>query len=146
MTRTARSPRSRVAKRRDRPRRRSAAMIGAAVGAVVVIVVLFLGPGTIGIWMNQRSQTAELHDKISTIDKANAALAEQKRQLNDPKTVAYLARRNYGMVPKGSKSYAILPQPQASVVLTDTWPFVELSHTSAGAATTSTHGPATTTP
>lgn len=121
-------------------------MIGAAVGAVVVIVVLFLGPGTIGIWMNQRNQTAALHDKISTIDRANAALAERKRQLKDPKTVAYLARRNYGMVPKGSKSYAILPQPQATVELTATWPFVELSHTAAGLTPTSTQGPATTAP
>lgn len=107
--------------------RRNAAMLGAVGVSLAVISLLFLGPGSINTWMSQRRQTQTLNAKIDTLDKANAALTERQKQLKDPQTIAYLARRNYGMVPKGSKSYAILPSPQQSAELDGTWPFIELS-------------------
>lgn len=107
--------------------RRNAAMLGAVGASLAVISLLFLGPGSINTWMSQRRQTQTLNAKIDTLDKANAALTERQKQLKDPQTIAYLARRNYGMVPKGSKSYAILPSPQQSAELDGTWPFIELS-------------------
>lgn len=110
-----------------RPHRRNAAKVGAAFAAVVVIMLLFLGPGSIGVFNSQRSQTAALNDKIATLDEANASLAKQATELHDPQAIRELARRNYGMVPKGSKSYAILPSPSSSSDLEGTWPFVELT-------------------
>lgn len=110
----------------DRRRSRNAAMIGAAAASLAVISLLFLGPGSIKTLISQRHQTQALQTKIATIDKANAALVERRRELNDPQTIAYLARQNYGMVPKGAKAYAILPSPTQSLTLAGTWPFVVL--------------------
>lgn len=127
-----------------RPHRRSAAMIGAGVASVVVIVLLFLGPGSFAVWSSQRSQTHQLDAKISALDEANASLAEQAKQLHDPQAIRELARRNYGMVPKGSKSYAILPSPSPDTALRGTWPFVELTDPPASPPSESRSAPTTT--
>ena len=112
-----------------RPKRRNAAMIGAAAASVLLILLLFLGPGSINVWFSQRDQTRRLDAKISTIDRANDSLSARAKQLNDPQAIIELARRDYGMVPKGSKAYAILPTAVPDDRPSGTWPFVELRAT-----------------
>lgn len=128
-----------------RPRRRNAAMIGAAVASVLLILLLFLGPGSINVWLGQRSQTRQLDATISTLDRANDSLAARAKQLNDPQAVVELARRDYGMVPKGSKAYAILPAPVPDNRPSGTWPFVRLRATGPIPPPT-TQGPTSTNP
>lgn len=112
-----------------RPKRRNAAMIGTAIASVLLILLLFLGPGSFNVWFGQRDQTSRLDAKISTLDRANDALAERAKQLKDPQAIVELARRDYGMVPKGSKAYAILPAAVPDDRPSGTWPFVELQAT-----------------
>jgi cell division protein FtsB len=128
-----------------RPGRRNAAMIGAGVASVLLILLLFLGPGSINVWLGQRDQTRQLDAKISTIDRANDALAARAKQLEDPQAIIELARRDYGMVPKGSKAYAILPTPVPDDRPSGTWPFVELRSTGSASPPT-TQRPSDSTP
>ena len=119
-------------------------MIGAGVASVLLILLLFLGPGSFNVWLGQRDQTQQLNAKISTLDRANQSLAARAKQLNDPQAIIELARRDYGMVPKGSKAYAILPTPVPDDRPSGTWPFVELRPT--GAASTHTQRPTNSNP
>jgi cell division protein FtsB len=117
-----------------RKRRRGATMLLAGLGAVVVLTLVFLGPGSFRVWSSQRSQTHALNEKIEALDRANARLRTRAAQLNDPESIRELARRDYGMVPKGSKAFAILPAPKPDTRPAGTWPFVTLAPTGDGPA------------
>lgn len=110
----------------SRKRRRGATMFLAGLGAVVMLTLVFLGPGSFRVWSSQRSQTNDLNEKIEALDRANARLETRAAQLQDPEAIKELARRDYGMVPKGAKAYAILPAPEPDTRPNGTWPFVTL--------------------
>lgn len=107
-------------------RRRGAAMVAAVVFGVVALTMVFLGPGSFRIWSSQRAQTRSLNDKIAALDRANAQLASRAAELRDPAAIKQLARSDYGMVPAGSKAFAILPSPVPDPRPSGTWPFVTL--------------------
>lgn len=108
----------------------------AGVGAVVLLTLVFLGPASFRVWSSQRSETSELNAKIEALDRANARLETRAAQLKNPESIEELARRDYGMVPKGSKAFAILPAPRPDKRPGGTWPFVMLR------SETATHGAA----
>lgn len=107
-------------------RRRGAAMVGAGSVAVILLILVFLGPGSFRVWSAQRAQTNELNEKIAALDLANSRLEARAAQLRDPEAIKELARRDYGMVPKGSKAFAIIPAPKVDPRPWGTWPFVTL--------------------
>ncbi len=110
-----------------RPNRRRRIAIGvAAVVATGVLSMLFLGPGPFRVWQSQRAETAELNNRIAALDRANERLEARATQLRDPEAITELARRDYGMVPEGSKAYAILPAPAPDHRPGGVWPFVVL--------------------
>lgn len=109
-----------------RKRRRGVAMWLVGVVVAAILFVLFLGPGQFGVWKSQRSETRDLNAKIDALDQANERLQTRATQLRDPEAIRELARRDYGMVPKGSKAYAILPAPLPDDRPGGAWPFVEL--------------------
>lgn len=113
------------------PTRRRAAMVGASAASLALLLLLFLGPGSFRVWSQQRSQTSQLDAKLTALDTANASLALRAKQLKNPQAITELARRDYGMVPKGSKAYAILPAPVPDLRPGGTWPFIELQSTGA---------------
>jgi len=115
-----------------RKRRRGATMLLAGLGAVVVLTLVFLGPGSFRVWSSQRAQTHALSEKIEALDQANARLETRAAQLKDPDSIKQLARRDYGMVPKGAKAFAILPAPEPDTRPAGTWPFVTLAPTGSG--------------
>lgn len=106
--------------------RRGATILVAGIAAVVLLTLVFLGPTSFRIWSSQRSQTKELNDRITALDRANAQLEARAAQLRNPEAVRELARRDYGMVPKGSKAFAIIPAPVPDDRPGGLWPFVEL--------------------
>lgn len=114
-------------------------MVLAGFAAVVLLTLVFLGPGSFRVWSSQRSQTSDLEARIEALDRANERLETRVEQLNDPEAIKELARRDYGMVPRGSKAFAILPAPSPDRLPSDTWPFVTLQSQGAppstGAAT-----------
>lgn len=107
-------------------RRRAWTIVPAVLAVVIVLTLVFLGPGSFRIWSSQRAQTKELNSRIDALDRANAQLEARAAQLRDPEAIKELARRDYGMVPKGSKAYAILPSPKVDPRPSGTWPFVTL--------------------
>lgn len=114
-----------------RNRRRRLAIWFAGGLATVVLFVLFLGPGPFRVWKEQRTQTGELNARIEALEGANDRLRARAEQLRDPEAIKELARRDYGMVPKGSKAYAILPAPVPEHRPGGAWPFVDLAPESA---------------
>lgn len=119
------------------PRRRRA-MVAAAGVASIAVLLLLLGPSSFRTWMSQRSQTATLETKIDTLDTANDALEQRAKELRQSDTIKSMARKNYGMVPKGAKAYAITPSASDHGALGSTWPFAELARTETGVTTTTT--------
>jgi cell division protein FtsB len=103
----------------------------AGLGAVVLLTLVFLGPGSFRVWSSQRAETSDLNAKNEALDRANARLKSRAAQLKNPESIEELARRDYGMVPKGSKAYAILPAPEPDKRPWGTWPFVTLRSDSA---------------
>ncbi|HET8930192.1 MAG TPA: septum formation initiator family protein [Acidimicrobiales bacterium] len=116
---------------------RGTRMAVAGVGAIVLLILVFLGPGSFRVWSSQRSETSELNAKIEALDRANARMEARAAQLKNSESIEELARRDYGMVPKGSKAFAILPAPRPDKRPGGTWPFVMLRSDAAppGAAT-----------
>lgn len=110
----------------QRQRRRRLAAWAAGGFATVVLFVLFLGPGPFRVWQSQRTQVEELNARIEALDRANERLQARAERLRDPEAIEELARRDYGMVPKGSKAYAILPAPAPDHRPGGAWPFVVL--------------------
>lgn len=118
-------------KRRDaRATRRNVAIWAAGGVVAVVLLLLFVGPAQVGIWRGQRAETRQLNAKIEALTEANERLEARATELRDPEAVKELARRDYGMVPKGSRAYAILPAPTPDHHPGGAWPFVELEPTS----------------
>ncbi len=109
------------------PGRRRATILGAGFAAVVLLSLVFLGPGSFRVWSSQQHQTKELNAKIATLQRANEALAKRAKQLKDPEAIKELARRDYGMAPKGSQAYAILPAARPDDRPGGAWPFVKLA-------------------
>lgn len=107
--------------------RRPAAVVAAGLFAVVLLLLVFLGPGSFRVWASQREQTRSLNTRITALDRANAQLADRAARLRDPAAIRELARSDYGMVPKGSQAFAILPSPHVDTRPSGTWPFVTLS-------------------
>ena len=107
-------------------------MLGAGVAGAVLLLLVFLGPGSFRIWSSQRQQTRELSAKVATLDRTNEQLQAQAERLQNPAAIKELARQEYGMVPKGSKAYAILPSPAPSNRPSGAWPFVQLKPETAG--------------
>jgi hypothetical protein len=89
--------------------------------------VLFVGPFPVRTWWSQHTEAGRLEQQIAVLDKANAHLTQRSRELDDPATIAALARRDYGMVHKGESAYAILPPPVPANRLPAVWPFVPLT-------------------
>ncbi len=109
-----------------RRHRRGLTIFFAGFAGVVLLTLLFLGPGSFRVWSAQRAETSELDARIEALERANERLEARAAELRDPEAIKELARRDYGMVPKGSKAFAILPSPEVDKRPSGTWPFVHL--------------------
>jgi cell division protein FtsB len=112
-----------------RPNRtgRQKLVLSALVTAVVLVGLLFVGPFPVRAWWAQRARTHALQHQIDVVEQANDRLEARAKHLEDPATVARLARQNYGMVREGERSYALLPPPKVPVTLPPVWPFVTVA-------------------
>lgn len=90
------------------PQRRARALLGgAALFALIVLVTSF----PLGTLLSQRSQLASASGEVTRLSAADQSLTRQVAQLSDPAIVTGIARRDFGLVPKGARAYAVLPPP-----------------------------------
>jgi cell division protein FtsB len=93
--------------------RRRRTRLLAIAAAVLGLGVLVTGM-PVSALLTQHSQLGDAAARLSAVNSANQALAAQARSLQDPSTIAGLARTEYGLVPSGQKAYVILPPSGSS--------------------------------
>jgi cell division protein FtsB len=94
----------------DTRRRRRALALRAAVAAIVVIGLLFVVVFPLRAWFDQRDELARSKARLETITRAREALDAQAKHLQDPEEVERLAREQYGMVRRGERAWAAVPE------------------------------------
>lgn len=85
-----------------------------AVAAVVLGVGVLVTGMPVSALLTQHSQLGTESARLAAVDSANRALVSQAQSLQDPSTIAGLARTEYGLVPSGQKAYVILPPSGSS--------------------------------
>ena len=104
---TARAPAAtRVERRRAARIRRNRAML---------VVAVFCSVGILAAWfpatslLHQRSQLAAAATQLGQLNRDNAALRHQEKQLRTPATIGRIAQQQYDLVPPGEQAYQVLP-------------------------------------
>ncbi len=106
---------------RSRPRQKRAAQgstagrarllfVGALAFSAVVLVAWF--PAT--SLLNQRTDLAGTSAQLAALHKQDAALAQEKKNLNDAGEIGRIAREQYQFVDPGQRAYEVLPPSGAA--------------------------------
>ncbi len=86
----------------------------ALLASAVLAAMLLVGSFPLSTWMAQRHQISALSAQLRSIQRQNAALRSEAAKLSQPRYVGHLARSRYGLVPKGSRAYVVIPAPSKS--------------------------------
>lgn len=84
------------------------------LASAVLAALLLVGSFPLSTWLSQQQQLSQLSARLRATQRQNAALAAQAAKLRQPSYVAHLARSRYGLVPKGSRAYVVIPPPQTA--------------------------------
>ncbi|MGH8989105.1 MAG: FtsB family cell division protein [Acidimicrobiales bacterium] len=82
---------------------------------LVLIIALLASAAIVGAWfpvsslLHQRQQLASASAALSRLDRQNARLAHEARQLRTPTALDRIAAGEYGLVPPGDQAYQVLP-------------------------------------
>lgn len=79
--------------------------------AVVSVGVLLLFVFPTRTLVQQRQQISAVRHQISVLDAENSHLRKEVVSLHQPATIERIASREFGLVKKGDKAYAVLPSP-----------------------------------
>jgi len=85
-------------------------LLGAAVVAAVVLFAWFPA----GSLLNQRSNLADTEAQLGKLQKQDAALAQEKKNLSDAGEIGRIARAQYQLVSPGQQAYETLPPSGAA--------------------------------
>jgi len=85
-------------------------LLGAAVVAAVVLFAWFPA----GSLLNQRSNLADTESQLGKLQKQDAALAQEKKNLSDAGEIGRIARAQYQLVSPGQQAYETLPPSGAA--------------------------------
>lgn len=96
------TPRARAS---DATRRARLVLVGAVVVSAVVLVAWFPASSL----FHQRSDLASAQAQLDTLHSQDAALAQEKKNLNDSAEIGRIAREQYQLVSPGQQAYEVLP-------------------------------------
>lgn len=77
--------------------------------SLTLAIVLLVGSFPLGTWLHQRAQLHQVSKQLAVLRAQNRQLASEAASLHDSGEIRHIARKQYGLVPKGSKAYVILP-------------------------------------
>ncbi len=89
----------------------AARRITVAVLAVGITLLIVVGVFPTRTWLAQQASARRAQDELAALEEENADLEQQARDLQDPETVADIARRDFSMVMPGEEAYVVLPPP-----------------------------------
>jgi cell division protein FtsB len=105
--RPAAEKQSRAARRRSREARRRRFLLGG--GALLSLVIL-------GAWFpanalyHQHSSLASAEAQLNVLHQQDAALAQERKNLNDASEISRIAREQYQLVSPGQQAFEVLPK------------------------------------
>jgi cell division protein FtsB len=103
-------------------RYRTRLLVGLAITAVVVPVLL-LGLYPTRPYLAQRTATHEAETKLADLRNKNADLAKEVDELSRPEEIEKRAREDHGFIRPGEESFAVPPPAPPPVELPEVWPF-----------------------
>lgn len=124
---------SRVERRRAAKVRRNRVVLAVATVASVGILAAWFPASSL---LHQRAQLDAASSQLGRLDRQNAALRHQEKELRTPATLGRIAQQQYDLVAPGDQAYQVLP-PSGSGASDGS-----LSPTSAGATGDGSGGPA----
>ncbi len=101
-----RSTASRAERRTAARTRRNRLVLGVAVLCSVGVVAAWFPASAL---LHQRAQLAAASAELNRLDRQNAALRHQEKELRTPATIARVAEQQYDVVPTGVQAYQVLP-------------------------------------
>lgn len=115
-----------------RPRRaRSLVILRIAtvlVGAVVVAAVVFLFVFPTAQWNDQRNRIADTRAQVEQAESEIDALEGRIADLEDPRTIEYIARERFGFVRPDEAAFRLQAPPVDAATFPDAWPWRGFSH------------------
>jgi cell division protein FtsB len=97
-----------------------------AMGATLVVLVLFAFVYPARAWLDQRSQVNGVRHDLSVLERQNELLQQEADRLQTPAEIERLARERFNMVRPGEHAYVVVPAgPPASVTTTTLPPTAE---------------------
>lgn len=78
-------------------------------GSVIVSAIVLFAWFPASSLLSQRSNLANSLAQLSTLHTQDAALAQEKKNLNDPGEIGRIAREQYQLVGPGQRAYQVLP-------------------------------------
>jgi cell division protein FtsB len=84
------------------------------LGALIISAVVLAAWFPFSSLLNQRSDLSGAQSQLSALHKQDAALAQEKKNLNDPGEIGRIAREQYQLVSPGQQAYEVLPPSGAA--------------------------------
>ena len=106
--------------------RRAGRVLGVVGGSAALFGVLAVGVFPTSTFLDQRSDTAEVEERLAVLRAQNDAYEERIERLQTASEIVRLAREQYNLVFPGEEAYAVLPAPLPELDLPAVWPFGEL--------------------
>lgn len=79
------------------------------VAAIILALALVAGSFPVYAWVQQSAQLHQSADQLAALQAKNRQLAKEAAALRNPAAVERIAESQYGLTPKGSRTYVILP-------------------------------------
>jgi cell division protein FtsB len=93
------------------------------VGGVVVAAVVFLFVFPTAQWREQRDRIADTRVQVAEAEGEIATLEQRIDDLEDPRTIEYIARERFGFVRPDEAAYRLQPPPLDAATFPDSWPW-----------------------
>ncbi len=88
---------------------RSRRVVLAIGGSLVAVGLYAVGVFPTQALIHEREAREQQAVALARVQEENSTLSHQIAKLNDPTVIGEIAREDYGMYPKGSTPYQILP-------------------------------------
>ena len=89
------------------------------LGAMALVVVLFVGVFPTRSYLAQRSATDTAEEQLAFLQAESDVLEARVRKLQNEDEIERLAREQYNLVRPGEEAYAILPGPDSEPLIDD---------------------------
>ena len=94
-----------------------------AAAAVATIALLAVSVFPTRTWLDQREAIGTTTAELDQLRAERAALEARVDLLDSDAEIESIARSQYGLVLPGEEAYAVLPAPEAPIVVPELWPF-----------------------